>query len=133
MRASASWREHHAKVVRSGLVLTGVAALYLSGLRGIAETTLSDDVGPRGIPLLLGVALAVTGLLIAGAGCSPPARRRAAAVTTAVVRGRARAPFWRVAVLLGLGGGFIALAWLAGYIVAGNRPAGCVAAFEGRP
>jgi hypothetical protein len=121
------------KDIQSGLVVTAVALLYLWGLRGISETTLSDEVGPTGIPYLLGLGLAATGLLIAARGALM-ARKAQPAVLAAPAADdddEADAPAWRAMSFLGLGVVFIGAAWLAGYVAAGIVLLAATATFEG--
>lgn len=121
------------KDIQSGLVVAAVGFLYLWGLRGISETTLSDEVGPTGIPYLLGIALALTGLLIAGRGVLV-ARKATPVAAAAPVQDdddEPDAPAWRAMSFLGLGVVFIAVAWLAGYVAAGIVLLLATATFEG--
>src|SRR5215210_4859884 len=48
----------------SGLVLLLIAGLYYLGTGSIADSTLSDEVGAAGLPLVLSVALAGLGVLL---------------------------------------------------------------------
>src|SRR3954462_7677047 len=93
------------KDIQSGLVVAAVGFLYLWGLRGISETTLSDEVGPTGIPYLLGIGLAATGLLIAFRGVlmARKAQPVVAAAPTTDGDDEADAPAWRAMTFLGLG------------------------------
>lgn len=122
------------KDIQSGLVVAAVGFLYLWGLRGITETTLSDEVGPTGIPYLLGIGLALTGLLIAARGALV-ARKAQPAVLAAPAPAdddeEADAPAWRAMSFLGLGVLFIGAAWLAGYVAAGIVLLAATATFEG--
>lgn len=52
------------KDLLSGLVLLLIAGFYYLGTGSIADSTLSDEVGAAGLPLVLSVALAGLGLLL---------------------------------------------------------------------
>ena len=50
----------------SSLILLGIAAAYYAASTDIQDSSLSDEVGPRGLPNVLTVALALIALVIGG-------------------------------------------------------------------
>ena len=107
-----------------GAALLALAILYLIGASNIPHSTLSDEVGARGIPYLLGVLLALvaSGIIAKAAFASAPAQSS---------EEEDNASFSRVVGLLGCAALFIGVSWLAGYIVASAVTLFAVMVYEG--
>jgi putative tricarboxylic transport membrane protein len=94
------------------LVLFLIAAAYYAGTTAIPSTSLEDEFGPRGLPSLLALLLA----LIAGA--LAVRALLAARGAAAAADDQSEAPPLRAFGLLLLGALYIPAAWLLGYIPA---------------
>ena len=107
-----------------GAALLALAIVYLIGASNIPHSTLSDEVGARGIPYLLGVLLALvaSGIIAKAAFASAPAEQGGE---------QENASFPRVLGLLGCAALFIGVSWLAGYLVAGVATLLAVMLYEG--
>ncbi len=91
--------------------LLAFAILYLIGANGIQQSTLSDEVGARGLPFLLGVLLAIVAV-----GIMARAAFASGAATGDDEEAGSTLP--RVLGLLGCAALFVVVAWLAGYVIA---------------
>lgn len=96
-----------------GAALLTLAVAYLVGATGIPHSTLSDEVGARGLPYLLGGLLAFVAVCIMAraAFAGAPAGDTEQSDDD-------NASFRRVLGLLGCAAAFIGVAWLLGYIIA---------------
>ena len=88
-----------------------LAIVYVIGASGIPQSTLSDEVGARGLPFVLGVLLALVSLGIM-------ARAAFASAAPPPDEAEAGSKFPRVLGLLACAALFCGVAWLAGYLVA---------------
>lgn len=107
-----------------GAALLALAIVYLIGASNIPHSTLSDEVGARGIPYLLGVLLALvaSGIIVKAALAAAPAEAGGE---------EENASFPRVLGLLGCAALFIGVSWLAGYIIASAATLLAVMVYEG--
>jgi putative tricarboxylic transport membrane protein len=113
-------------LVASAILLVIAISYYLAST-SILSTTLEDEVGPRGVPMVLSVLLAAIALGIGARGlAAAPERARAPAVEK-----EPEAPWPRALGMLGLGALYIPLASLAGYFVALFLLLVSVALYEG--
>ena len=112
--------------ITGGLALCALALAYLWGATLIPHSTLSDEVGARGLPFALGGFLALVGAGIAGKAWL--SRRAQAASEESAA---ARLP--RVLGLLGCVALYVLVAWLVGYIIAGAVLLLAVSLYEGAP
>ena len=98
--------------IAGGAALLALATVYLIGAAGIPQSTLSDEVGARGMPYLIGVLLAIVSVgLIARGALAPAAAAANDDEDYSASLMRALGVF--ACALL-----YIGVAWLAGYIVA---------------
>lgn len=121
------------KDLLSGAALLGIAGVYYLWTSGIADSTLSDEVGATGLPhalafvlALLGVILVVRTLLVA----------RAAAQNTAATAQDdedEQASLPRGIGFLLIGAGYVVLLPFVGYILATALMIAAVALYEGAP
>lgn len=111
-----------------GLGLCALALAYLWGATLIPQSTLSDEVGARGLPFALGVLLALVGAIIAGKAWL--ARTRQAQAAGEQSEG-AQLP--RVLGLLACVALYVLVAWLVGYVIASAVLLLAVSLYEGAP
>jgi hypothetical protein len=118
--------------VAAGGVLLVVAALYYWQTRQIQQSSLSDDVGPEGLPLVLAAALTLVALAIAAKGLLLALRTGAAtAARDAAVDADAPASLPRALGFLAIGVGYIVLAPYTGFAVGIALLVAAVAIYEG--
>ena len=93
----------------SSLILLGIAAAYYAASADIQDSSLSDEVGPRGLPTILTVLLVAIALVIGGRAIlfAPAAQ--------AAPQRDASAPWYRSAGLLAIAALYIPLAEYLGY------------------
>ena len=105
------------KEIGSGIALLAVALIYWYGIGEIPRSSLSDDVGAHGIPLVLAGALALVSLAIIVRGVLA---LRSKPVTAGAPDDEDEkvATFWRALGLIACGGLYIAVAHVAGYVPA---------------
>jgi hypothetical protein len=93
----------------SSLILLGIAAAYYAASADIQDSSLSDEVGPRGLPTILTIVLVAIALVIGG-------RAILFAPAAQVTQQRdASAPWYRSAGLLAIAALYIPLAEYLGY------------------
>ena len=128
------------KEVGGGVVLLAMAAAYLWATLQIPESSLSDEVGARGLPLVLATALAVVAVLIITKGAIAALPRSAAAKTMSTSAAttaesddddRYESTLPRALGLLSIGALYIVVALLAGYVPALVVLIGSIALYEG--
>lgn len=118
---------HTKRDITGGLALCALALAYLWGATLIPQSTLSDEVGARGLPFALGFLLALVGAAIAGkAWLSRTAAHREE-------RGEGQASLRRVLGLLACIALYVFVAWLVGYIIASAVLLLAVSLYEGAP
>ncbi len=110
----------------ASVALLIIAALYYAATTNIPTTTLSDDIGPRGLPAVLSILLAVLALALGGRALLAPN----AAVAADSEKEREASPS-RALGLLGLGALYISGAYAFGYVAAIVFLIGVVAIYEG--
>jgi putative tricarboxylic transport membrane protein len=110
--------------IAGGAALLVLATVYLIGASGIPHSTLSDEVGARGLPYLLGVLLAIVSVGIMARGVFAPAAGAAEDDEKSSSLPRALGVF--ACALL-----FIGVAWLAGYLIAAIAALLAVMLYEG--
>jgi cell division protein FtsW (lipid II flippase) len=113
----------------AGLILLALAGAYGAASTGIADSSLSDAVGARGLPVLLAGGLAVLALLLVGKGLL--ALRAGAPQPEAAGDTERPAGPLRAAGLVAIGVGYMAVAPLLGYAPAIALLVGAVALYEG--
>lgn len=124
------------KDLAGGVAVLTVAGLYYWAAGGIAESSLSDDVGASGLPRIL--ALALTGLGVAltlravYAGALAPVARPAAPPVNDP-DAEPISPLARALGLLAFGIAYVVLAPVIGYLPAVALLIGSVALYEGAP
>src|SRR5438477_13122421 len=96
----------------SSLVLLGIALAYYAASTNIQDSSLSDGVGPRGLPNVLSVALVLIALVIGGRALFTVATPAVRAAAESV---REAAPWLRSAGFLALTALYIPLAEYLGY------------------
>jgi putative tricarboxylic transport membrane protein len=111
----------------SGVVLLALALGYHLATREIPRSSLSDEIGPDGLPNLLTVLLVLLGALIAGRGLIA---RRPTARAEADQAARQASPL-RAAGFLAIGVSYMIVAPLVGYLVAIVFLIMAVALYEG--
>jgi hypothetical protein len=107
------------KDVAAGVILFTLAGLYYWQSLSIAQSTLSDEVGPEGLPVLLAGFLAVLALIIMvrGAVALLAARRVPEAdARIAEEREPSEASLARAVGLLAIGVGYILVTPIVGYV-----------------
>ena len=112
------------KDVVGGIGLFTFSALYLWRTTHIPRSSLSDDVGPHGLPLALATLLALIAVFIFVRGWFG---------SIVNLDGREGAPLSRILGLLACGALYIVVAFLAGYVVATAITLFAVAVYEGAP
>lgn len=110
--------------IAGGAALLVLATIYLIGASGIPHSTLSDEVGARGLPYLLGVLLAIVSVGIMARGVFASASGGAEEDEKSSSLPRALGVF--ACALL-----FICVAWLAGYLIAAIAALLAVMLYEG--
>ena len=110
-----------------GIALAIFAAVFIWGAGDIQHSTLSDGVGARGMPLVLGALLAAVALAIAGRGWLTRARSGPADPGD----DNGRLP--RVLGMLACGLLYMLASWLAGYVIATFVAIVAVSVYEGAP
>lgn len=110
--------------VAGGVALLALATLYLVGAAGIPQSTLSDEIGARGMPYLLGILLAIVSVAIIARGVLV----RAPDVTG---KDDELSPVIRAVGVLACSALYIAVAWLAGYVIATAITLFAVMVYEG--
>ena len=106
------------------------AGLYLYGSAQIPHSTLSDEIGARGMPYLLGVLLAIVSLALFVRAQFAPARAQEPAGEEAQERG---GTLPRALGVLACAALFVGLAWAFGYIVASAVTLFAIMRYEGLP
>ncbi len=96
--------------IAGGAGLLALAILYLVSASGIAHSTLSDDVGARGMPYLLGGLLILVSVVIMARGVF--------AFVAAPSQDEETSSLPRALGVLACTALYVAVAWLFGYIVA---------------
>lgn len=96
--------------IAGGAGLLALAILYLFSASGIPQSTLSDDVGARGMPYLLGGLLIVVSVAIMARGVF--------ALVATPSQDDETSSLPRALGVLACAGLYVVIAWLAGYIVA---------------
>jgi hypothetical protein len=117
------------KDVLSGIILLGVAALYYAATLQIPESSLSDEVGARGMPGILGALLAGLGLLIAARGVIMG--RKPVPVTEVRADDESEAPPRRALGFLAIAAGYVIVAPLVGFGPALALLIAAIALYEG--
>ncbi|MGH6860085.1 MAG: tripartite tricarboxylate transporter TctB family protein [Phyllobacterium sp.] len=113
----------------SGGVLIAVSGIYYAWSGGIAESTLSDEVGAAGLPHVLAIVLAVLGMLLM---VRTILERRAETSTTADAEAEDRnAGLPRAIGFLLLGGAYVLLLPFVGYVAGVALLIAGVALYEG--
>lgn len=119
----------------AGAVLLAIAGAYYASIGTIAESTLSDEVGATGLPLVLSGLLALIAVvMMARAALTIRAARRAA--VPAGVAGEdedSDASVPRALGLLLIGAAYVLLLPYAGYVIGVALLIGAVALYEGAP
>jgi len=106
-----------------GAALLALAIVYLIGASGIQHSTLSDEVGARGLPYLLGILLVVVSLGILA---------RAAFVRAPAASGEEdSSSLPRALGVLACAAFYVFVAWLAGFIIASIAALMAVMLYEG--
>lgn len=117
----------------AGGILFVLAALYYWQALQIQESSLSDEVGPQGLPFMLAGSLAVVAALIGLRGLL--AARKAAeapAAKASEVAADHVATIPRALGFLAIGVGYMLIGPVVGYIVAIGLLIGAIAIYEGR-
>ena len=109
--------------IAGGAALLALATVYLIGATGIPHSTLSDEVGARGLPYLLGVLLAMVSVGIMARGVLSP--------NVAAESADEISSLPRVLGVLACAALYIAVAWLAGYVVAAAIALIAIMLYEG--
>lgn len=112
----------------SGVGLVCIAAAYYAASRSIIASSLEDAFGPHGLPNILAIALACTGVLLAARGAWAANRRH---TTTTALRGLPDNRPLRALGLLAIGFSYILLVDTLGYFLAIVLLLAAVAAYEG--
>ena len=111
----------------SGVLLLVVAAVYYAATLEIPISTLSDEVGPQGLPTILAGLLAVLGVALAARAVLQ--RRADQAVARSTEDEQGSLP--RALGFLGIGVGYIVVAPVLGYVPAVALLIAAVALYEG--
>jgi putative tricarboxylic transport membrane protein len=121
------------KDAAAGGILLVLAALYYWQSLKIQESSLSDEVGPQGLPFMLAGSLAAAAVLIGIRGllAARKAAESAAAKTTEKPADHV-ATIPRALGFLAIGAGYMLIGPVVGYIVAIGLLIGAVAIYEGR-
>ena len=117
------------KDVVSGIILLVVTALYYAATLQIPESSLSDEVGAQGMPLILAVLLGLLGVLVTARGLI--LRRKP--VLAAEVRSddEDEAPPRRALGFLAIAAGYVIVAPLVGFAPALALLIAAIAIYEG--
>jgi putative tricarboxylic transport membrane protein len=107
------------------------AGLYLYGSAQIPHSSLSDEIGARGMPYVLGVLLAIVSFILFVRALL--ARKAAPAPATGEAEVEQGGTLPRALGVLACAGLFVALAWAFGYIVASAVTLFVVMRYEGLP
>ncbi|HEV7260201.1 MAG TPA: tripartite tricarboxylate transporter TctB family protein [Bosea sp. (in: a-proteobacteria)] len=122
------------KDLAGGITVLAIAALYYWATAGIAESTLSDEVGAGGLPRILAITLAGLGLVLTlraiRAGALVPAGKPEAEPTD---DDEPRATLPRALGFLAFGAAYVALVPVIGYLPGVALLIGAVALYEGAP
>ena len=110
-----------------GLALSALALAYLWGATLIPQSTLSDEVGARGLPFALGALLALVGAAIAFKAWL------ARAIAAPDEEGADEASLLRVLGLIVCVALYVLAAWLLGYLIAAALLLLAVSLYEGAP
>ena len=110
-----------------GLALSALALAYLWGATLIPQSTLSDEVGARGLPFALGALLAFVGAAIAVKAWL------ARAIAAPDEASDDEASFLRVLGLIACVALYVLAAWLLGYLIAAALLLLAVSLYEGAP
>lgn len=119
------------KDTMSGLVLLALAAAYYWATGGIADSTLSDEVGAIGLPRALTIALAGLGLILIVRSLFAARPAKAAHAAPEDEEEDARIP--RAVGFLLFGAAYVLLLPYVGYLVGVALLIGAVALYEGAP
>ena len=111
----------------SGILLLVVAVAYYAVTVRIPISTLSDEVGPQGLPTILAVLLAVLGAALALRG----AFKRRAVQTGTGSSDDEEGTLPRALGFLGIGAGYILIAPVLGYVPAVALLIAAIAVYEG--
>ena len=114
----------------SGVVLLAVSGTYYAWSSGIADSTLSDEVGATGLPHVLSVILAILAVLLIVRAIL---LSRARTVAAAGADDEGDAHFPRAIGFLLLGAAYVFLLPFVGYIAGTALLIGAVALYEGAP
>jgi putative tricarboxylic transport membrane protein len=138
MQKGHAMRQHTArKDIAGGFAVLVIAGLYAWATGDIAESTLTDEVGARGLPRILAFVLAGLGLILSAraimAGALRTATAPAAAAQAAPENDGGTSSLPRALGLLALGAGYVCLVPLTGYLPAIALLIGAVALYEGAP
>ncbi len=116
--------------VAAGGVLLLVAALYHFETLRISQSSLSDEVGPEGLPRLLAIGLAVVAglILVRGIAAAVRLRRTEAAADSG---GDHVASLPRALGFVAIGVGYILVAPVVGYVIGAALLIAAVALYEG--
>jgi putative tricarboxylic transport membrane protein len=117
------------KDVVSGLALLGLAAAYYWALRQIPDSSLSDEVGAQGLPLILAILLAGLAVAIVLRGLAVSRRRQPA--TEANADEDETAPPRRALGFVAIAAGYVLVTPLVGFAPALALLIAAVAVFEG--
>lgn len=125
------------KDLAGGIAVLVIAGLYYSAIGGIAESTLSDEVGATGLPRILAIVLAGLGLILTAravmAGALSPAPAPAAEAPAPSDDDDETATLPRALGFLAFGAAYVALVPIIGYLPAIALLIGAVALYEGAP
>ncbi len=119
---------HTKRDITGGLALCALALAYLWGATLIPQSTLSDEVGARGLPFALGFLLALVGAAIAVKAWLCAQRGRIAKRAP-----KGGASLRRVLGLLACVALYVLVAWLVGYIIASAVLLLAVSLYEDAP
>jgi putative tricarboxylic transport membrane protein len=117
------------KDVVSGLILLVVAALYYAATLQIPESSLSDEVGAQGIPLILAILLATLAVLITARGVIMG--RKPSPAAPVPTNDEAEAPPRRALGFLAIAAGYVIAAPLVGFAPALALLIAAIAIYEG--
>lgn len=121
------------KDAAAGGVLLILAGLYFWQTRQIQQSSLSDEVGPEGLPLLLASALAIVALAIGARGLWIVLRERTVAPVPAKVTAAENevATVLRALGLVAIGVGYMVVTPIVGYAVGIALLVAAVSLYEG--
>lgn len=104
--------------VWSGLVLIAIAIGYGLSIGSIPQSSLSDEVGPAGLPWVLAIGLGLVGAILTIRGLWTLRSAQPADGGNEADKERAVAGYARALGVVACGALYIVVAWLAGYVVA---------------